>query len=135
DLPPEEDNELCNAIESADLSFIRLVTPTTNADRLNKILQKTSGFLYYVSIAGITGSKRPEINEVETAVHEIKTKTNIPIGVGFGIRTKEDIERVGSFADGVIVGSVLVDIIKNNEHESSVKDKIMKKVREFASAV
>ena len=135
DLPPEEDNELCNAIESADLSFIRLVTPTTNADRLNKILQKTSGFLYYVSIAGITGSKRPEINEVETAVQEIKTKTNIPIGVGFGIRTKEDIERVGSFADGVIVGSVLVDIIKNNEHESSVKDKIMKKVREFASAV
>ena len=135
DLPPEEDNELCNAIESADLSFIRLVTPTTNADRLNKILQKTSGFLYYVSIAGITGSKRPEINEVETAVQEIKTKTSIPIGVGFGIRTKEDIERVGSFADGVIVGSVLVDIIKNNEHESSVKDKIMKKVREFASAV
>ena len=66
---------------------------------------------------------------------EIKTKTNIPIGVGFGIRTKEDIERVGSFADGVIVGSVVVDIIKNNEHESSVKDKIMKKVREFASAV
>ena len=135
DLPPEEDNELYDALESADLSFIRLVTPTTNADRLNKILQKSSGFLYYVSIAGITGSKRPEMNEVETAVQEIKTKTNIPIGVGFGIRTKDDIQKVGAFADGVIVGSVLVDIIKNNENESSIKDKIVKKVREFASAL
>ena len=135
DLPPEEDNELCDALDPADLSFIRLVTPTTNADRLNKILQKTSGFLYYVSIAGITGSKRPEMSEVENAVREIKTKTNVPIGVGFGIRTKDDIERVSAFADGVIVGSVLVDIIKNNERESSIKDKIVKKVREFASAV
>ena len=135
DLPPEEDNELYDALEHADLSFIRLVTPTTNADRLNKILQKTSGFLYYVSIAGITGSKRPEMNEVKTAVQEIKTKTNIPIGVGFGIRTKDDIQKVGAFADGVIVGSVLVDIIKNNENESSIKDKIVKKVREFASAL
>ena len=75
------------------------------------------------------------MNEVETAVKKIKTKTNIPIGVGFGIRTKDDIERIGTFADGVIVGSVLVDIIKNNENESAIKDKIVKKVREFASAV
>ncbi len=135
DLPPEEDSELCDALESADVSFIRLVTPTTNSDRLNKILQKTSGFLYYVSIAGITGSKRPEINEVETAVQEIKTKTKLPVGVGFGIRTKDDIKRVCAFADGVIVGSVLVDIIKNSEHEANIKDKIMKKVKEFAGAV
>ena len=75
------------------------------------------------------------MSEVENAVREIKTKTNVPIGVGFGIRTKDDIERVSAFADGVIVGSVLVDIIKNNERESSIKNKIVKKVREFASAV
>ena len=135
DLPPEEDNELCDALDSANVSFIRLVTPTTTPDRLNKILQKTSGFLYYVSIAGITGSKRPEINEVKTAVQVIKTKTKIPVSVGFGIRTKEDIKRVSVFSDGVIVGSVLVDIIKDNQREADIKDKIVKTVKEFASAV
>ena len=135
DLPPEENALLENHHKKNKIDIIRLITPTTDSKRLKIILKNASGFLYYVSIAGITGSKRPEMNEVEAAVQEIKTKTNIPIGVGFGIRTKDDIERVGAFADGVIVGSVLVDIIKNNEHESSIKDKIVKKVREFASAV
>ncbi len=135
DLPPEEDSELCDALENTEVSFIRLITPTTNPERLNKILQKTSGFLYYVSIAGITGSKRPEIKNVESAVKEIRMKTTLPVGVGFGIRTEDDIKKVSSFADGIIVGSVLVDIIKNNERETTIKDKIVKKVRDFARAV
>ena len=135
DLPPEEDSQLCDALENTGVSFIRLITPTTGSRRLNKILQKTSGFLYYVSIAGITGSKRPEIEKVKSAVQEIKTKTKLPVGVGFGIRTEDDIKKVSSFADGVIIGSVLVDIIKNSENDDTIKDKIMSKVKEFADVV
>ena len=114
DLPPEEDNELCNALESADLSFIRLVTPTTNADRLNKILQKTSGFLYYVTVTGITGQNSADLKELETSINLIRSESNLPIVAGFGIKSRKDVENISALTDGVVVGSSIVNIITDN---------------------
>ena len=133
DLPPEEDNELCDLAIVRGISFIRLATPTTDKQRLEKVLQKTSGFLYYVSIAGITGSRKPDLSIVKDAVINIKQSTNIPIGVGFGIKSKNDIVKILDFADAVIVGSVLVNLIANNGPASDVKKKVIRKVEEFAS--
>mgnify|MGYP001158056336 FL=1 len=133
DLPPEEDNELCDLAIVRGISFIRLATPTTDKKRLKKVLQKTSGFLYYVSIAGITGSKKPDLSIVKDAVINIKQSTNIPIGVGFGIKSKNDIVKILDFADAVIVGSVLVNLIANDGPASDVKKQVIRKVEEFAS--
>ena len=135
DLPPEEDAELCDLAIMRDISFIRLATPTTDDQRLKKVLQKTSGFLYYISIAGITGSKKPDLSIVKDAVLRIKAKTNIPIGVGFGIKSKNDIAKVSDFADAVIVGSVLVDLIATKNSKSDIKEQIIQKVEDFASVM
>ena len=118
DLPPEADHELCIPAMDKNINFIRLATPTTDAERLPKVLENTSGFLYYVSITGITGAAAPDPDRVGKAVAAIKQKTDIPVAVGFGVRTAEQAADIGRGADGVVVGSALVSIIKDNLDES-----------------
>ncbi len=114
DLPPEEDQELCLPALKAGLNFIRLATPTTNDKRLPAVLTNTSGFVYYVSITGITGSAAPDAGKVAQAVARIKRHTKLPVVVGFGVRTAENARAIASGADGVAVGSALVDAIKTS---------------------
>lgn len=111
DLPPEEDAELCIPAQAAGLNFIRLATPTTDDKRLPKVLQNTSGFVYYVSITGITGSAEAEATNVGPEVARIKSKTDLPVIVGFGINTPEKAENIASVADGAVVGSAIVSQI------------------------
>lgn len=111
DLPPEEDEELCLPTLKAGLNFIRLATPTTDDKRLPAVLANTSGFVYYVSITGITGSAAPDAGKVGTAVSRIKRHTTLPVAVGFGVRTAEQAQAIAASADGVVVGSALVDAL------------------------
>ncbi|WP_071796065.1 tryptophan synthase subunit alpha [Natronohydrobacter thiooxidans] len=108
DLPPEEDSELCIPAQAAGLNFIRLATPTTDAKRLPKVLQNTSGFVYYVSITGITGAAAAQAGDVAPEVARIKAATDLPVIVGFGISTPETAEAIASVADGCVVGSAIV---------------------------
>ncbi len=108
DLPPEEDEELCIPAQRAGLNFIRLATPTTDARRLPKVLQNTSGFVYYVSITGITGAAAAEAADVGPEVARIKAATDLPVIVGFGINTPEAARAIAAVADGCVVGSAIV---------------------------
>jgi tryptophan synthase alpha chain len=108
DLPPEEDAELCLPAQAAGLNFIRLATPTTDARRLPKVLQNTSGFVYYVSVTGITGAAAAVATDVAPEVARIKASTNLPVIVGFGISTPEQARAIASVADGCVVGSAIV---------------------------
>jgi tryptophan synthase alpha chain len=112
DLPPEEDEELCLPALKAGVNFIRLATPTTDDKRLPAVLANTSGFVYYVSITGITGAATPDPTKVATAVGRIKRHTTLPVAVGFGVRTAEQAATIASGADGVVVGSALVNALK-----------------------
>ena len=112
DLPPEEDDELCLPALKAGLNFIRLATPTTDDKRLPAVLNNTSGFVYYVSITGITGSAAPDAGKVSAAVARIKRHTKLPVAVGFGVRTAEQARAIAENADGVVVGSALVDALR-----------------------
>jgi tryptophan synthase alpha chain len=109
DLPPEEDEELCLPAQQAGIHFIRLATPTTDDIRLGKVLTNTGGFLYYVSIAGITGTASAKTGDVAAALTRIRQKTDLPIAVGFGIKTAEDARAIATVADGAVVGSAIVD--------------------------
>ncbi|MGQ5719755.1 tryptophan synthase subunit alpha [Pseudochrobactrum asaccharolyticum] len=111
DLPPEMDNELCIPAIKAGINFIRLATPTTDAKRLPKVLENTSGFVYYVSMNGITGSALADTTQVSEAVARIKNHTDLPVCVGFGVRTAEQAQAIGASADGVVVGSAIVAAI------------------------
>jgi tryptophan synthase alpha chain len=111
DLPPEEDTELCLPALKAGFNFIRLATPTTDDKRLPAVLANTSGFVYYVSITGITGSAAPDTGKVTEAVGRIKRHTKLPVCVGFGVRTAEQARAIAAGADGVVVGSALVDVV------------------------
>jgi tryptophan synthase alpha chain len=112
DLPPEEDDELCIPALRSGLNFIRLATPTTDDKRLPAVLANTSGFVYYVSILGITGTAAPDTTKVTEAVTRIKRHTILPVAVGFGVRTAAQARAIGRAADGVVVGSALVDAVK-----------------------
>ncbi|MDB5650523.1 MAG: trpA [Hyphomicrobiales bacterium] len=114
DLPPEEDDELCLPAIEAGLSFIRLATPTTDAARLPKVLTNTSGFVYYVSITGITGAATPDYSRVSEAVKRIKAHTDLPIAVGFGVKNAQSAAEIAAHADGVVVGTALVDALKHS---------------------
>jgi tryptophan synthase alpha chain len=114
DLPPEEDEELCLPALKAGLNFIRLATPTTDDKRLPAVLANTSGFVYYVSITGITGAATPDAGKVAAAVTRIKRHTKLPVAVGFGVRTAEQAAGIASGADGVVVGSALVNVLKGS---------------------
>ncbi|MEM0908254.1 MAG: tryptophan synthase subunit alpha [Pseudomonadota bacterium] len=111
DLPPEEDDELCLPARAAGLDFIRLATPTTDDKRLPAVLANTSGFLYYVAIAGITGTGSAANDDVARAVARLKAATPLPVAVGFGVKTAEQAGAIAAVADGVVVGSAIVDII------------------------
>lgn len=111
DLPPEEDSELCLPARSAGLDFIRLATPTTDDTRLPQVVQNTSGFVYYVSIAGVTGKGAGSSDAVREAVSRLKSSTGLPVAVGFGVKTPEKAREFAAFADAVVVGSALVDAL------------------------
>jgi len=111
DLPPEEDNELCLPALKAGLNFIRLATPTTDDKRLPAVLANTSGFVYYVSVTGITGSAAADSEKVATAVARIKRHTALPVCVGFGIKTADHAQAIAANADGAVVGTAIVDAI------------------------
>lgn len=109
DLPPEMDDELCLPSRERDINFIRLATPTTDDKRLPTVLQNTSGFVYYVSMTGITGSALPDTTKIGSAVGRIKSHTNLPVCVGFGVKTAEHARLIGASADGVVVGTAIVN--------------------------
>lgn len=135
DLPPEEDAELCIPAVRAGMHFIRLATPTTDERRLPKVLTNTSGFLYYVSITGITGAGAPTPEKVQAAVERIRRHTDIPVAVGFGIRNADQAAAIGRFADGVVVGSGLVDCVARAQSGAGAVAAVHALVRELAGGV
>lgn len=120
DLPPEEDEELCLPAARAGLNFIRLATPTTDDRRLPKVVQNTSGFVYYVSVTGITGGPAADAAEVAPEVARIRAAANLPVVVGFGISTPEAAEKVAAVADGCVVGSAIVKLIGEGRPVSEI---------------
>jgi tryptophan synthase alpha chain len=120
DLPPEEDDQLHALSLKAGLSLIKLITPTTDEARLQIILKKASGFLYYVAVAGVTGTKSASYDSIEGAVARIKKHTDLPLAVGFGIKSPADVEAVGKHADGVVVGSSLVSKIAGGDVKAAL---------------
>ena len=122
DLPPEEDAELCLPAQTAGLNFIRLATPTTDAQRLPKVLQNTSGFVYYVSINGITGAAAAKPSDVAPEVARIKASTDLPVIVGFGITTGQAAQEIASVADGCVVGSAIVAQIAEGRPVGQILD-------------
>ncbi len=117
DLPPEEDSELCLPALDAGLDFIRLATPTTDDARLPAVLAHTAGFVYYVSITGITGAATPDYGKVGAAVARLKQHTALPVAVGFGVKNAESATAIAKVADGVVVGSALVDALRKSLDE------------------
>ena len=120
DLPPEEDDELCIPAQNAGINFIRLATPTTDDKRLPRVLQNTSGFVYYVSITGITGAAEAQAGDVGPEVARIKAATELPVIVGFGIKTPEHAENIARIADGAVVGSAIVERIGRGDSAEDV---------------
>ncbi|AIT78569.1 tryptophan synthase subunit alpha [Novosphingobium pentaromativorans] len=114
DIPPEEDPELGPALREAGVSLIRLATPTTDTARLPTVLEGSSGFLYYVSVAGITGMQQAAQASIEDAVARLKAASDIPVAVGFGVRTPEQAGKIAKVADGVVVGSAFIDLVKQH---------------------
>ena len=136
DLPPEEDDELCIPANEAGMNFIRLATPTTDEARLPAVLSNTSGFVYYVSITGITGAASATQSNVEAAVARLKKFTDLPIAVGFGINTPEQIREIGTVADAAVVGSAIVRQIENNlDDDGNPKPGLVDAVLEFTKTL
>lgn len=136
DLPPEEDDELCLPAMKAGLNFIRLATPTTDDKRLPAVLANTSGFVYYVAITGITGAAAADATAVSAAVARIKRHTQLPVCVGFGIRTPENARAIASHANGAVVGTALVDALKNSlDAEGRATGKTVNAVAELAASL
>ena len=132
DLPPEEDEELCLPAKQAGLNFIRLVTPTSDEARLPIVLAEASGFVYYVSITGITGTQSAGSASIADACKRIKSVTNLPVVTGFGIRTPEAAGEAANLSDGAVVGSAVVDIIANNlSDDGSTNDEIVQNIAAF----
>ena len=140
DLPPEEDEELCLPALERGLAFIRLATPTTDDRRLPKVLASTSGFIYYVSITGITGAAAPVAQEVGGAVERLRRHTDLPVAVGFGIRRPEQAAEIARVADAAVVGSALVDLIRENldgegRARGGLRERVLERVAALAAAV
>ncbi|NPV22258.1 tryptophan synthase subunit alpha [Bradyrhizobium aeschynomenes] len=136
DLPPEEDTELCIPALKAGLNFIRLATPTTDDKRLPAVLANTSGFVYYVSITGITGAAAADSSAVGAAVARIKRHTALPVCVGFGIRTPETARAIAANADGAVVGTALVDALRASlDSEGRATPKTVSAVADLAAAL
>jgi tryptophan synthase alpha chain len=136
DLPPEEDTELCLPALKAGLNFIRLATPTTDDKRLPAVLANTSGFVYYVSITGITGAAAADSNAVGEAVARIKRHTDLPVCVGFGIRTPEAARAIAERANGAVVGTALVDAVRGSlDGEGRATAKTVRAVADLAATL
>lgn len=136
DLPPEEDDELCLPALKAGMNFIRLAAPTTDDKRLPAVLNNTSGFVYYVSITGITGAAAPDATKVAAAVTRIKRHTRLPVAVGFGVRSAEQARAIAENADGVVVGSALVDALRASlDQQGKAGPGTVKAVTDLVSAL
>jgi tryptophan synthase alpha chain len=133
DIPPEEDPELGPALRAAGISLIRLATPTSDAARLPAILEGSSGFVYYVSVAGITGLQQAAQTSIEGAVARLKSATDLPIVVGFGVRTPEQAAAIGRVADGVVVGSAIVELV--GKHGANAAAPVRDYVRSLKTAM
>ena len=135
DLPPEHNDELCEPAQAAGLDFIRLTTPTTDDARLPVVLNGSSGFVYYVSVAGVTGAGAATMDHVEQAVARLRRHTDLPLCIGFGIRTPEHAADVARRADGVVVGSALVDQIAKAESPAQAIDGVLSLCAQLAEGV
>jgi tryptophan synthase alpha chain len=130
DLQPEEDSELFTKSKEKDIDLIRLITPTTDQKRLVTILNNASGFLYYVTVTGITGQNSANIEELKKSINTIRSSTKLPVVAGFGIKNRNDVEQISSFTDGVVVGSSIVNIIKDNLND---KNKMINEIKVFTN--
>lgn len=124
DLPPEEDSELRALTQKHKIDLIRLLTPTTDAARLPKVLEGASGFLYYVSVAGITGAKKADPAAIRPHIDMIRKHTKLPLAIGFGIKTAEDVKALAGIGDAVVVGSAIVDLIDRNANNPSLSGEV-----------
>lgn len=140
DLPPEEDEELCEPALTAGLHWIRLVTPSTDDSRIDAVLHNMSGFVYYISVLGVTGTRRAMADHVSQAVERLRKYTELPIAVGFGIKTPEHAKSVAEHTDGIVVGSAIVDLVRSNLNDdgkpsSTLVSKVHEFVRQIADGV
>ncbi|MFA7277085.1 MAG: tryptophan synthase subunit alpha [Pseudobdellovibrionaceae bacterium] len=134
DLPPEEDGEIKNHLKENGIDLIRLITPTSTGERLKTLTKDASGFLYYVSIAGVTGTASINIADVVPRLQDIHKTTNLPVAVGFGIRTREDARQVAAIADGVVIGSAFVTIVEKTIKEQCVNE-VLREVSGYKAAL
>ncbi len=135
DLPPEHNEDLCDPAQAAGIDFIRLTTPTTDDARLPVVLNNSSGFVYYVSVAGVTGAGSATLEHVEQAVARLKRHTGLPVAIGFGIRTPEQAAAIARLADGVVVGSALIDHIAKAESTAEAVAGVLGHCRELAEGI
>ena len=136
DLPPEEDRELCDPALTAGLHWIRLITPTTDDKRISSVLKNVSGFVYYISVLGVTGTKEVVTEQVSVAVNWLRSYTDLPIAVGFGIKTPERAKAVSEVADGIVIGSAIVDLVeKNIDLAGTPGPGLLNKVENFVSDI
>ncbi|MCJ1886197.1 tryptophan synthase subunit alpha [Pseudomonas sp. LA21] len=135
DLPPEHNEDLCHPAQAAGLDFIRLTTPTTDDQRLPTVLNGSSGFVYYVSVAGVTGAGAATLDHVEEAVARLRRHTDLPVSIGFGIRTPEHAASIARLADGVVVGSALIDKIAEATSSADAVQSVLGLCRELADGV
>lgn len=135
DLPAEEDQELCLPALKAGLNFIRLATPTTDDKRLPTVLANSSGFLYYVSIAGTTGAAAPKASDVAIAVNRIRKTTDLPIAVGFGLRTGEQAAEIAKIADGAVVGTALVEQVALGSNDQDAVERVLDLARKISKGI
>ena len=133
DLPPEEDSELCHPCLTAGMNWIRLTTPTSDSARLSTVLKNSSGFVYHVSIAGITGTQSADLSQVESALKNIKAQTELPVAVGFGLKTAKQIREIATIADAAVVGSALVNVIKEGLENDIGNDNIVTNLHALVS--
>ena len=135
DLPPEESASFASASTSAGLDFIRLITPTTQGDRINKITDEATGFLYYVSITGVTGAAKADLGAIKPHLDEIRAKTDLPIAIGFGIKTPDDAAHMAQLGDGVVVGSAIIKTLAENQESAELPQLVADQVSALASAL
>ena len=140
DLPPEEDHELCDPALTAGLHWVRLVTPSTDDNRIGTVLHNVSGFVYYISVLGVTGTRRAMTEHVDEAVVRLRKYTDLPVAVGFGIKTPEHAQSVARIADGIVIGSAIVDLVQANIDENAnptadTVDCVLNFVSEISQAV
>jgi tryptophan synthase alpha chain len=135
DLPPEEDQEVRELAFQFELDMIRLVTPTTDERRLPAVLDKASGLLYFVSIAGVTGTASVNSESAGEYLENLRQYTDLPVAAGFGIKTPRDVAAIGEFADAVVVGSAIVNTVAEYKDSSELTEKVIQQVRELRSAL